>query len=120
MALDRKRPKGPASAGSQITIVNNINTLPDIQRVGKNSTGEAVTCAGCKYRLQVQVFRQRPESLFLVLTCCLHTSESGQIAHGPQADQQAVHKKASFDMRLFIQQEHRAGVPAGRILQGVS
>jgi hypothetical protein len=94
-------------------------TAVSIKRVNKNSTGEAVTCAACKYSLQLKVFKTLPHNLYVVLTNGMHTNEHGKVAHG-DAGQDVLQKKASPAIRKFVLQQHQAGVPPARILQGVN
>jgi hypothetical protein len=89
-----------------------------IKRVGKNSTGEAVTCADCQYRLQLKEFRKRPGCVYLVLNGSKHTDSDGSVAHGPSSGQHVVQKRAPAELRQFILAHHKAGVPPARILQG--
>jgi hypothetical protein len=105
-----------APGSAQRTEVN--GAAPTIKRVGKNSTGESVTCAACQYSLQLKIFKKKQSMLYLVLRNEQHTNEQGKVAHGKVAGQDGVQKKASAEMRKFILQQHQAGVPADRILQG--
>jgi hypothetical protein len=109
---DRSKCKEQADVGDASSVV--------IKRVGKNSTGEAVTCAKCQYRLQLKEFRKQPGCLFLVLTASSHTNSAGVIAHGQHSDQLVVRKSAPTELRQFILTQHQAGVPAARIIQGMT
>jgi hypothetical protein len=62
---------------SQLQMPN----LYRLRRLEKNSTGEAVTCASSKYRLQLKVFKERPGSLFLVLASAGHSIDDRRIPH---------------------------------------
>jgi hypothetical protein len=90
-----------------------------IQRVSKNSTGEALTCAECKYQMQLIVFKAAPAKLYIVLSHFGHTNDKGIICHGPGSTNAPVHQKADVEMRQFIRDQHQAGVPAARIHQGM-
>jgi hypothetical protein len=119
--LVQRSRKGPAvseSAGLQNATTPDSVQL-NIKRVGKNSTGESVSCAACKYSLQLKVFKQRPNSLFVVLKNAKHTNEHGKVAHG-NAEKSIVHKKTSPELRKFVMQQHQSGVPPARILQGMN
>jgi hypothetical protein len=70
-------------------------------------------------QVTVKVFKKRPRRLFLVLTNGMHTNEYEKPAHG-HAGQGVVQKNASPATRMFVLQQHQAGVPPARILQSVN
>ena len=96
----------------------------EIKRVGKNSRGEAVSCAQCTYSARFKRPPQPPERLYIVLTSPDHTTATGACAHGKVAGQHhhagmhVVKKLVTTDMREFIKSLHQQGVPPVRILQG--
>ena len=53
-------------------------------RVSVNCKGEGYTCAKCTYQLQLIVFKECPENLYLVLKNSQHTDKHGNVCHGPE------------------------------------
>jgi hypothetical protein len=91
-----------------------------IQRVGKNSTGESLACAACKYQMQLIVFKADAAKPFIVLSHFEHTNDKGTVCHGPGSSGAPLRQKADAVMREFIRSQHQAGVPATRIHQGIA
>jgi hypothetical protein len=62
--VQRTKKTGTAavSAGLLETAGDAVTAVP-IRRVNKNSTGESVTCAACRYRLQLKGSKQAPQPL---------------------------------------------------------
>jgi hypothetical protein len=88
------------------------------RRVGSNSTGEGLTCSKCAYKMQLIVFTAQPDRMIIVLTHSNHTNLEGLISHGPGSGERFVKAKASEQTHNYILEQHRAGVPNSRILQG--
>jgi hypothetical protein len=111
-----------ADASASAALCNSLSATArasHIQRLGKNSTGEALTCAECRYQMQLIAFKANTSKLFIVLAYCGHTNDNGNVCHGPGSGAAPVRQKADADIREFIRSQYQAGVPPARIQQGI-
>ena len=85
---------GAALAGATAAATSSQpapSTFPvQILRVGKNSTGKALTCSHCKSQIQLVMYSDEPASLYIVLRHSQHSNADGIVCHGPSSGERPV------------------------------